>query len=170
MHYINKQRRKNRTITREELICDTKAKELNENNDCSVKAIAILTGLSYSTVHAAFQAAGRKSRAVTAQYITNQAVQSLGYKLVSLGNMSFRGCGRPKWVQDIMSRYPKWYRPERLTTYQIKKFPQAWAHLPPLLIHVDSHHAAFKDGVVQDWSATKSNRILKMYMVEKTAT
>ena len=44
-----------------------------ERNDCTVKAVSIVTGLDYNKVHAAFAAAGRKPRRGARRHITEAA-------------------------------------------------------------------------------------------------
>ena len=54
--------------------------ERKEHNDCAVRAVTIVTGLDYQTVHAAFIEAGRKPRKGTPRGVTREACKRLGYQ------------------------------------------------------------------------------------------
>lgn len=148
------------------------ASALGENNDCSVKAVAILTGLPYAKVHAAFAAAGRVARKGTPHAVTDRALAALGFKLVPFGEQGWTknaaGDFVQKWEQEVLSRYPGAHKNMKgLTSHQPARFPQAWAGLPNMLIETRGHHLAFKDGAVVDWSVNSARRIIRMSRLER---
>ena len=59
----------------------TKSTEYRENNDCSVKAVAISCDVSYTVARRALALFGRASRQGTTLTVIKQAIKYLGYHL-----------------------------------------------------------------------------------------
>jgi hypothetical protein len=47
--------------------------------------------------------------------------------------------------------------------------PEAWEHLPPLLLFTDGHVSAFVNGAVEDWAADRKAPIEEAWEVERVA-
>lgn len=126
------------------------ATSVNESNDCVPKAIAILSGLPYATVRAAFAEAGRKDRKGTSNEVRDAALKALGYKPVEV----------PGFCRKMIARYPAPHNTlKSLTSHQPVRFREAWAGTEDLYLQMPRHCAAFKDGRLHDWSEGRLKRI-----------
>jgi hypothetical protein len=108
-----------------------------EDNDCAVRAISILSGLEYDTVHNAFIAAGREVGKPTPWTVITTACAALGVTL-------------------------KEVKAERTDPV---RFPKAWADQPAVMMDTGAHVAAFKDGQLHDWSVNRAMRVKKLWTV-----
>lgn len=63
------------------LIVETESNRFNESNDCSVKAMTIVTGKAYATCHKALEAVGRKHRHGCNGHMIIAALESLGFEV-----------------------------------------------------------------------------------------
>lgn len=129
-------------------------KAVNEHRDCTVKALAILTGRSYGDCRKALAEAGRANRRGAFHTTQRKAIEALGF--------SIREWTSREKIELVMS-YPK-KGIAGLTTHQPRRFPQAWApHADKLLLlYSRGHVSAYRDGVVQDWAI---NRAKQVYMI-----
>jgi len=62
------------------LIVETESNRFNEVNDCSVKAMTIVTGKAYATCHKALENVGRKHRHGCNGHMIIAALQNLGFE------------------------------------------------------------------------------------------
>jgi hypothetical protein len=130
------------------------AKSIGERNDCSIRAITLVTGLPYETVLKEATRLGRKKGAGTPPWISKRTLENLGFNVVIWGN------------QDIMALINSYPSPHNrncrfITTHHPRRFPKAWAALKEerLIMYNFSHMLAVVDGEVHDWSV---NRVLRM--------
>ena len=135
--------------------------DAQEHNDCSVKAIALVTGRTYTEVRAALKAAGRKDRSGTPQHLSIKVLQDFGY---TVRNWSFGE------RITIMNTYPGADTTacnRSITTHHWRRFPKSWApHWEKKLIVITSGHMlAVVDGVVKDWTINRSLRVLQIWEV-----
>ena len=65
-------------FTAEFKLVEKESKDYGENNDCSVKAVAIVSGLSYGYVRTLFLSKGREHRKPTPRSVTFAVLQELG--------------------------------------------------------------------------------------------
>jgi len=61
--------------------------DYGEQNDCSVKAVAILSGLSYGYVRTLFLVKGREHRKPTPRSVTFAVLDELGINVREIGNL-----------------------------------------------------------------------------------
>lgn len=135
------------------------AAEAKEKRDCMPKALTLLTGLPYDVVNDALIKAGRKPRKGTHWHVVHEAMSMLGYKLEPLGSA---------YIRSIIDQYPGGHKTlHNITTRHPQRFPKAWADREPLLFDVGRHVAAFKDGVLHDWSCNRALRVDQLYRVVK---
>lgn len=113
------------------------AKQLGETNDCVVRSVALVTGLSYETVHQALETAGRAHRDGTEKFRTRKALKALGFRVL-------RAYSKERLGLEVGTRHP--------TTGHALENPEAWEHLPNLLLFTPRHAAAFVQGRVEDWT------------------
>lgn len=150
---------KNIPASSEYVAAVTNTQEHRERNDCMVKALTILTGLPYATVHAALTAAGRKQGEGTYWDTTFAAVDALGFKLEALPY---------KELREIIQTYPGAHKGlQNITTRHPVRFAKQWANMDALMFDCRSHVAAFKDGQLHDWSRNRAMQVKRLLRLVK---
>ena len=128
----------------------------NENNDCSVQAIAIVCGVTYAEAHEACKAEGREDGDGMRCYDIDSAIESLGFKVARRDKRLF------------IDQYPGAHKNLRnVTTHQPHRFNKVWADGKTYLFFVKGHVAAVVDGVNGDWCRRKSMRVWRIVEVTK---
>ena len=123
--------------------------------DCSVIAVSIVTGRSYAEAEAALAARGRKPGCGARTWAINEAVTSFGFKLELVDRRKF-----------IDERYPAAHRIlKSITTHHPERFPEAFKGETTMLFYTSNHVAAFKDGVIHDWTRGSARRVEQMFRV-----
>ena len=126
-----------------------------ETNDCSVKAVAVVCGVSYAVAHEALRVAGRKNRkgAYTGQI--HNAMAALGKKVVRVS------------MVDIIAQYPKGHCDvlKSITTHHPARFNKVWANGKTYIGYTKSHVAAIVDGTNHDWTVGRAKRLISLYEV-----
>jgi hypothetical protein len=133
-----------------------KTSELNEKNDCAVKAIAIACGLSYEEARDLCASYGRKPRRGMKTKAILECVAKAGfsYDLVPMGN--------------FISHYPGVHKNLKcVTTHHPVRFPKVWKHNATYLAFQTKHVLAIVDGEVQDWTSKQANKLISIYRIEK---
>ncbi len=124
-----------------------------ETNDCSVKAVALVTGALYDDAHRALSTRGRKARhgAYTSDIIA--AVRSFGKTTNAVD------------ARAIIAQYPSPHRDvlKNVTTHHPRRFNKAWPK-GRFLLFSRRHVSAVIDGVLHDWAVNKALRV--SYIVE----
>jgi hypothetical protein len=121
------------------------AVEMDERKDCAVKAVAVVAGLPYAEAHQHMEAAGRKRRDGTQDYITRRVLKSLGLKTEQV---------------DVKARTVRTL--ERELKYRSGNF----------LVWTSSgrHVMAIKNGKSYDWTQGRLHRILRVERVVRDTT
>ena len=113
--------------------------KLGEKNDCGVKALSVITGISYVECHKTLSLFGRKKGKGTFVSSMFSALKHFGFKAVEVkcpyGGMRSLGRDLP----------PK----------------------GSFLIFATNHFAGVKDGKIHDWSEGRCLRIRKFYQIQK---
>lgn len=137
------------------------ARNMGEDNDCSVKALSLLTKVSYAECHAALAQAGRKpGRGVSMAQIV-AAAEALGFAMT---RQPFR------LHNEIIACYPERDRVlMNITTHHPRRFAKVWSTMPNMMFETDRHVAAFVDGKVVDWSVNKALRVRALWVLTKLA-
>ena len=131
---------------------------LGENLDCAVRAIAVVTHISYKRAHAALAAKGRTSERRTEREFMWAVLTDLGYAW--------------KWVdpRSVIKKYPGKHRHKIcITSHQMDRFPEAWKDGKSYLFFSRGHVLAIVDGVNHDWSRGRSLRCKELYEVTRIA-
>lgn len=116
-----------------------------ERRDCSVIALSIALDVSYAQAQRALADAGRVPGRGATDAVWRSAVLRLGF------------CLERVTMTQIIRTYPKRGRKARcVTTKHPAMFPAAFADLGPLLFVTRDHMAALRDGVLHDWSSSRS--------------
>ena len=118
------------------------SRELNETNDCAVKAVALVTGASYIEAHAALKSIGRKNRQGTFFDDTKTALKMLGKQHFNATNQ-FKS------------------RTVRTLERELAKYKGTF------LIRVRRHVLACVDGKIIDWTAGRQFRVKEVYVVKE---
>lgn len=133
--------------------------ENKENNDCAVKAVAIVCGVSYREAKEKLNGLGRKDGRGTHRWTTEEAIKSLGF---SVRKWSIRE------RLDMIATYPSPHdRLHSITSHHPRRFPKSWEAMEgkSLLLFSRGHVLAYKNGMVQDWSINKALRIREIWEI-----
>lgn len=114
-------------------------KYYNDNNFCTVIAVATVCKMSFGRARIKMQEAGRKHQNGAYAHQYHQVIKNRGFRLEEVAG--FRGCH----VKTMGQKLGK-------GTY---------------LVQVNRHVLAIVDGVINDWSAERSLRVKTVYQVIK---
>lgn len=129
---------------------------IGEHNDCSVKAVAILTDTPYEIVHQRMAIAGRKSRRGTPMGITGGVITSLGYRWLETDPQTF------------INQYPKSHQILKgVTSHHPERFNKVWKNGKRYLLFNNSHALAVVNGETIDWSQGRALRIKYIWEIIK---
>lgn len=132
-----------------------RSKRLNEENDCSVKAVAIVCGVTYDVAHEALEYAGRKHR-------KGAFINEILYAIGKIGKKSYLDLDFiDSRLEILCSRN---YVVKKLTTRQLTMFPDLIGE-GTWLIYTNGHVLAVKDGQVHCWGGKSALHIKLAYKV-----
>lgn len=135
----------------------TASAEMNETNDCTVKALAVVTGKSYKKAHAALAKRGRKPRTGAYNHQFLGALEDLGYKAVNID------------PRTIIETYPGAHGRvlKHVTTHHPERFPLQWSGQRRFLFGTSRHLTGVRDGEVIDWARGRAKRVTQLWEVRK---
>lgn len=141
------------------------ANALGETNDCSVRAVAAACGVSYREAHTALAKCGRKRREGCYVQQIHDAVRMLGFEVVRM----------PMFMKDMAHHlYVRHnYKVKNITTRQMTMFPNFFGEFIGLnevngaLCYTSGHVAAWADGHVHDFGASRALQVRSIYLVVK---
>lgn len=132
----------------------TEAIAVGERNDCTVKAVALVAGVSYDIAHAAMTLAGRREKQGAKRYATINALVALGKKV------------ERRYPPNFINRYPGAHSQLRsITTHHPDRFKQVWADGRTYLFFTSGHVAAIINGTNHDWTRGRAMRVAELYEV-----
>lgn len=136
------------------------SRSMGENNDCSVKAIAIACDTPYAEVLALMTRLGRKPGHGTPFSVSRAAIRALGYSIREWSFMEIRA---------MVRTYPGAHKNlHSITTHHPRRFPAAWKGCHRNMIWSSNNHMlAVKDGAVVDWSINRALSIRCIWEIEK---
>lgn len=130
---------------------------LHEANDCAVKAVAAVCGVTYEEAHATLKSFGRKDRKGTRVVLIDRAIKHFGKKLERVPASHF------------ISRYPKGHRDVlvNVTSHHPERFNKVWKDGESYLMYVSggSHVLAIVDGVNHDWTKGSAKIACRIFKV-----
>jgi hypothetical protein len=133
--------------------------EVRENGDCAIRAMALLTGADYKTVHALAAKHGRKHGCGTTFSAKHKVLADLGFSLIRVPTSE---------RMAIIACYPGAHKNlQSITTHHPVRFAKVWSNVGDLMFHTQGHVAAFKDGRIHDWSEGRACRVIDLYRVVK---
>lgn len=128
----------------------------NEINDCAVRAVSLVTGVTYAAAHAKLAELGRKPKQGTPVFAIHKAINFFGKTLVEV---------KP---EEFIRQYTGNHRGLRsVTTHHTCRFPKVWKDGHTYLAYTIrmGHVLAIVDGVTHDWTVSKAKRISRIYRV-----
>ena len=123
-------------------LCQSSNK-FGETNDCTVKAVAVVTGLPYEICHEAVKRRGRRNRKGAYPHQYHSALRDLGYKV-------------EKQQLD----------PRAKTMKSVTKYLPSTGKF---LINVSRHVAGATGRLIHDWADGTCRRIISVHAVTKVA-
>jgi hypothetical protein len=115
---------------------------MNESNDCAIKAVAIVTGTPYDTIHRLFKARGRIDGTATSATMTLDVME--------------RDLGLTISIADI--------RQQSGRRYTVRTIPKA-RPIGRHLVYVKDHVLALVDGLVMDWTRNRMHRVEHIWTI-----
>lgn len=133
------------------------AQKLKDNNDCTVKCLALLGQIPYADAHKMLADAGRKPGRGASHGVTEKLIVSLGYKLTKVD------------IQAIIESYPRPHCDvlKNMTTHHPRRFPGCIDKNKRYLALARGHILAIIDGEVKDWTVNNALRITHLFEVTK---
>lgn len=125
-------------------LCEASAR-MRESNDCTVKAVAVVMGVTYQAAHQALELHGRKRN--RGAFSTIEAIETLG----------------GTWVE-----VPDWqYRDEWGMKTPITASAALKKHLPNanVLIYYRGHISGAVNGIIHDWANGRKHHISRVIQV-----
>ena len=135
------------------------ARELKEKGDCAIKAISIVCGVSYKEVRDCLATYGRQPNTGVYHSEIGRAIRHFDLRYRSWTFME---------KMDMVRSYPSPHNQlHGITTHHPRRFKKAWEKHSgkKLLIFSSRHVAAFKDGMVHDWSVNASLRVTEIWEI-----
>lgn len=128
---------------------------MNERGDCSVVAVAAVTGVPYNVAHKAMSDAGRRRGTGAHMSQIERAVESLGYKMNRID------------MRDKIRQYPGRHATalSNVTTHHPDRFKHVWADGNIYIFSTRSHVAAVVNGENVDWTKGRAKRCVAIYKV-----
>ena len=147
-----------KTIGASPIFRDMQSKMIShgEKNDCSVKAVAVVTGVGYEVARHKLEELGRQKGKDVFQGLIHEAVRQLGKKLTRVN------------VESIIAQYPTAHRNalKNVTTHHPERFNSVWKDGKTYIAHCSGHCLAIVDGENHDWTKGRAKRIIALYQVD----
>ncbi len=142
--------------TRAYLLMQNDAGLSDERNDCTVKALALATGISYQEAHSDLAARGRKHGKGLNNWDLRQAIKARGFGLIHLSPYLF------------IDRYPKSHQIlQNITTHHPERFNRVWCDGHTYMFSCRGHVLIVRDGENLDWTKGTAKRVLRIYRITK---
>ena len=87
---------------------DAETAAFNENNDCAVKAVALVCDVTYADAHAKLKELGREDGEPTTREATEAALNAFGFKLIEVDPAAYIADypGVHKGLRNVTSHHP----------------------------------------------------------------
>ena len=137
---------------------------MNENNDCAVKGIAIVMGIGYNEAYAALKAAGRRDRKGVHTHQITEAIKSLG-GTIEQSILTTDSAGHLNDSSGFYHAGGPQFRTHNMTMSSVtREFPTG-----NYLVFKRDHVAGMTDGTVHDWTAGRKHRVLSVWKISQPA-
>lgn len=132
---------------------------LGENNDCTVKALAIAANIPYAEAHRLLAAKGRRNGKGAYQYQYHQILRDLGFTVTRIPSA------------DIQAKYPRsktgGYIYKNLTTHHVDLYPEFWNDGHVYLLQMNGHVGSVRDGKLHDWTKGRAKHVQAVYRITR---
>ena len=148
-----------------------RSRKWGESNDCTVKALAIATGISYEQAHGLLALRGRSYRKGTSMSNVWSAIHELGWTATTIVD-------RP-----MVERHERWSQMghKMTTTDEVKKIRKHELfkaktiktlsdYLPSrgiFLVETSSHVLCVRAGQIHDWTKNRRHRITQIHRISR---
>ena len=130
--------------------------DIGENNDCAVKAVALLASVSYDEAHAALKKLGRIDGNGTKNALIREALKGFGCTV------------REVKTEYFTSKYPGIHKTlKSVTTHHPARFAEAFPKDSNFAFISTTHIAAVIEGKTCDWSEGRALRAKWIWKVTK---
>jgi hypothetical protein len=133
---------------------------MGENNDCWVKAIALVADISYEQAHAYCKDAGRRKGCGLYTAMGRTILLALGYEMV-----------RMDIEIEVQRRYDRkktgGYQYKWITPHHVTLYPEAFDADQVYLMFTARHVTVVKGNEVHDWAKGTRKHVINMYRVVK---
>lgn len=137
----------------------SESRGFNETNDCTVVAVAIVTGKTYPEAHKAMADAGRKRGRGAHCWQYEQALNALGFTWTELFS---------KWNRN--STYAKFNQLKSRTIRTVEReLADNWGGVP-CLIKVSGHLLAWNGSKIEDYTQASTRRVQEVWAIHPTGT
>ncbi len=128
-----------------------------ENNDCTVKALALVCGIDYEAAHKTMEGCGRaKKKGINMTKNLRCALGEHGFKATKVD------------MKAKIAKYPYGHKKlQNVTTHHPQRFPWVWNDGKTYLFFVRKHVAAVIDGRTHDWSEGRAKRCVEIYEITR---
>ena len=125
--------------------------DLEEDCDCSVKAVVLATGIDYNVVHAFYNKHGRVDGRGANIYIMLDVLNGFNFLAVKIENENESFINEIECFESYRSRTLRTIERElKVGTY---------------LVATDGHISCLKDGILHDWARGRMFRIQYIYKI-----
>jgi hypothetical protein len=149
---------KNTGVSATYAVLDAEARQHDERNDCTVKAVAAATGKPYAEVHALLARLGRKNGRGTSLTNMRAALTTLGFTRTLVN------------PADFIERYPRPHRDvlQSVTTHHPERFNKVWRDGCTYILFTSGwrHTLAVINGNNADWTKDRAKRIVEIWLVK----
>lgn len=136
-------------------------KEFNENNDCTVKALAFVMNIQYAEAHAMLAQRGRipGHGLRNACVVFRELLEASGYQMIRIH------------PEQMIDKYPAAHQILKgVTTHHPERFNKVWRDGNNYLLMTKGnlHVAAVVNGTTHDWTKGRAIRVVDIYKIVKT--
>lgn len=143
--------------SREYLLMQNEAGLSNESYDCTVKALALATGIPYQEARADLAQRGREDKRGVANYILQEAIKDRGFTI--------------EWVSiaSFIARYPGAHSTalQHVTTHHPLRFNKVWRDGHTYLFSCNHHVLIIRNGENLDWTKGRALHVHCIYRITK---
>ena len=152
-----------------------RSKKWGESNDCTVKALAIATGISYEQAHGLLALRGRSYRKGTDMSSVWSAMKEIGWKattVVDRKKIEFHD----KWIdkdygfkikQSVQDTLKKMKKHRLYPAKTIKTLPDYLPSRGIFLVETSAHVLCVRAGQIHDWTKNRRHRITEIHQISR---
>ena len=155
-----------------EKVCK-RSRKWGESNDCTVKALAIATGISYEQAHGLLALRGRSYRKGTHMTHVFDAMKSIGWEKTTVIDRE-RIAQVDRWTtwghkmaDSTLEQVKKMKKHRLYPAKTIKTLPDYLPSRGIFLVETASHVLCVRAGQIHDWTKNRRHRIKAIYRISR---